>query len=228
MRLFRWNMGRRQFITLGLLGLPIPAFMRANNLFATDGTTPVLEKTKGVRDNVETPAVFIPNDKESELRQKNIKTIDKWLTFSGASRHKDRLTVYTEDFMSGNPAVKDSSQSLMGRAAVEAMAAEAEAHPEKETFQGWHFYNARIYAAVDDPNLFDVNCLGKGTVITSEHPEGIVYQNHYTHYFRMRDGLIQAWWETVVDTPGSGSKPPWEETDRKKPPMVTFCEGERP
>jgi hypothetical protein len=215
--------GRRQFISISSMGVAFPIVMKACNLFASGGNG----KVKVAPTQVETSKTFIPNDKDAELRQKNIETIEKWLTFTGVSRHKNRATVYTEDFMSGNPGVKDSSKSAGGRAAIEAMAAEVGAHPEKETFQGWHFYNARIYAAVDNPNLFNVNCLGKGTVITAEHPEGIVYQNHYTHYFKMKDGLIQAWWETVIDTPDSGSKPPWEDADRKRPPMVTFCEGDQ-
>jgi len=221
MKFFGLKIDRRRFISLSSLAVTIPFVAKASGLSAA-------EKAEKSPLKQEAMNAFVPNDKNAELRQKNIKTIEKWLSFTGTSRHKNRLTVYTDNFMSGNPSVKDSSkQGAGGRAAIEAMAAEVEAHPEKETFQGWHFYNARIYAAVDDPNLFNVNCLGKGTVITSDHPEGIVYQNHYTHYFKMKDGLIQAWWETVIDTPGSGSKPPWEETDRVKPPMVTFCESEK-
>jgi len=210
MKLFR-DLKRRQFLSLNFLGLGLSALGNVSRLPAADAQ----------RANS-----FLPQEKGAELRQKNIKTIEKWLACTGVSRHKGRVALYTEDFMSGNPAVKNPSQSGMGRDAIALKAEELEEHPEKETFQEWAFYNARIYSAVDNPNLFCVNCLGKGRVVTAEHPDGVTYQNHYTHYFKLKDGLIQAWWETIVDTPGSDSRPPWEDNGRIKPPMVTFCEGQ--
>jgi hypothetical protein len=167
MKLFQWNLARRQFLSLSSLGLTLPMLSRASSVFAAGGASQAAEQAKSGSTTMASQKGFIPNDAEAELRQKNIKTIEKWLTFAGVTRHKNRTTLYTEDFITGNPSIKDSSQPSVGRAAVEQMAAEVAEHPEKETFQGWHFYNARIYAALDNPNLFNVNCLGKGTVITT-------------------------------------------------------------
>jgi hypothetical protein len=210
MRFFQ-SIKRRQFLTLNFLGLGLASMIKVPRLHAA---------------NAQGEKAFLPLEQDADLRQKNIKTIEKWLACTGVSRHKGRVALYAEDFMSGNPAVKNSSQPGMGREAIAKMAKEVEEHPEKEMFQEWAFYNARIYSAVDNPNLFCVNCLGKGRVITTDHPEGVTYQNHYTHYFKLKNGLIQAWWETIVDTPGSDSRPPWEDTGKIRPPMVTFCEGQ--
>ncbi len=211
-----------------MLALAILVFMTAPKLFAENDTSQKEGHAEGTHTQAEGQS-FIPDDMISELREKNIKTIKKWLTFRGASRHKDRLTVYTEDYINGNPFANDPSMPVSGRSEVEAQAAIAAENPENDMFKGWHFYNATIYAAVDNPNLFSVNCLGKGTVVTKNYPKGFTYQNRYTHYFKMKDGLIQVWWETIIDTPpapGSETKSPWEDPDYVMPPMVTFYEGE--
>lgn len=161
----------------------------------------------------------------AELGKRNIATLKQWLECRDLTRHRDRLKLYTPDFIGGNPSAAGTEPASHTRRAVEQMAQTNVDHPEKETFPQWRFYNARIYAAMDNPNMYSINCLGEGRVVTPDHPEGLRYQNHYTHYFLMQNGLIKAWWETTIDTPTGGSRPPWEDDGRQHPPMIPFCQG---
>ena len=205
------HLHRRRFLSLSSLCL---------GASLASGKTQLLAETAAGK------ADTLTDKRETELREKNISTLRKWLACTGLTRHKGRAALYADDFTQGNPAAQSASEPRMGKEGVLRMAKEVEEHPEKETFPDWGFYNARIYAAVDNPNLFCINCLGKGKAVTTDHPAGVDYKNHYTHYFKLKDGLIQAWWETTVDTPGSDGKPPWDDPGKNRPPMITFCEGE--
>ena len=93
MRLFQ-SLKRRQFLILNFLGLGLASLTKAPRLLAAEA---------------QSAKAFLPREQDAELRQKNIKTLEKWLACTGVSRHKGRVALYAEDFMSGNPAAKNST-----------------------------------------------------------------------------------------------------------------------
>jgi ketosteroid isomerase-like protein len=56
-------------------------------------------------------------------------------------------------------------------------------------FPDWRWYNVRIFDT-QDPNIFWVECDGKGLIRFAGYPEGI-YANHFIHYFEFADGKIK-------------------------------------
>jgi len=55
-------------------------------------------------------------------------------------------------------------------------------------FPDWQWYNVEIFDT-HDPDVFWVECDGKGQILFEGYPKGI-YENHFIHYFKFKNGKI--------------------------------------
>ena len=121
-------------------------------------------------------------DEHLELRKKNFSTVKRWMELGLSPEITD---LYAEEFSTG--VVYDFGDIPMCNTDREAQrhldAANAETYP------AWTWSNP-ILMQSDDPNLFMVECDGRGTQMKDGAPVG-VHKDHYIHRFEMEDGKIK-------------------------------------
>lgn len=121
---------------------------------------------------------------EAELRQKNRRVIEDYMSRTG----EDRLTRYllfTEDGCGGlwtgdkiEPIVSLGHEGL-----------KAHGIWSLKCFPDWVWTNVEIYET-QDPNKFWVECDGQGQILFPGYPPGY-YTNHFIHSFLMENGEIK-------------------------------------
>ena len=125
-------------------------------------------------------------DEHLELRKKNFATVKKWMEL-GLS--PDITDLYAEGFSTG--VAYDFSEPPM-RITDREMQKNMDASLA-EVYPDWVWIDP-ILLQSDDPNLFMVECYGRGTQMKDGVPIGI-HKDHYIHRFEMEDGLIKNYLE---------------------------------
>ena len=125
-------------------------------------------------------------DEHLALRKKNFETVKQWMELGLSPKSTD---LYAEEFTTG--VAYDFGEIPMRitdrkmQAALDAM--NAEIYPD------WEWSNPVLMQS-DDPNLFMVECDGKGTQLKDGKPFG-THKDHYIHRFEMEDGKIKNYLE---------------------------------
>lgn len=132
-------------------------------------------------------SIFDQSNEMERLRQKNLKTVETYFTFSGMDRGKNRLPLWVEeDTLFELPYTRTCQPSQhIGRKALE----EKENDANLTMFPDWGFYEEEIFQT-QDPNFFVAECIGKGKIITMDGTESY-YKNQYLIVFEMEDGKIK-------------------------------------
>ena len=125
----------------------------------------------------------------AELREKNRKTVEYFLTLEGPDRGPKRAALFTPDskvemyMESGNHLNMDGRTWCINT---------------PDTFPIWGFYEGTIYENPDDPNTFIVPAVGRGKVFApGRSGPGYDCEVWYILLFGMEDGSIKLFRETV-------------------------------
>ncbi|MBD2816631.1 PhzA/PhzB family protein [Xenorhabdus sp. Flor] len=120
----------------------------------------------------------------NKVRQQNRLIVEKYMATKGQDRLK-RYELFSEDGC-GGLWTSDTGEPLMikGRKSLAKHAVWV-----LKYFPDWVWYNVDIYST-QDPNIFWVECDGKGIIRFDDYPEGI-YENHFIHYFEFENGKIK-------------------------------------
>jgi len=121
---------------------------------------------------------------ESELRKKNLATVQKYMNTLGQDRLKRHL-LFTEDGIGGlwtNDTGKPIAIHGRDRLAEHAVWS-------LECFPDWAWINVKIFET-QDPDFFWAECDGVGAIRFPGYPEGR-YENHFLHSFLLHDGKIR-------------------------------------
>ncbi|MDE1488539.1 phenazine biosynthesis protein [Xenorhabdus bovienii] len=120
----------------------------------------------------------------NKLQQQNRTIVEKYMATKGQDRLK-RYELFTEDGCgglwtsdTGKPIMIKGKESL-AKHAVWVL----------KYFPDWSWYNVAIYDT-QHPNIFWVECDGKGIIRFDDYPENI-YENHFIHYFEFENGKIK-------------------------------------
>ncbi|MDC9595360.1 PhzA/PhzB family protein [Xenorhabdus anantnagensis] len=121
---------------------------------------------------------------DNEVRQHNRLIVEKYMNTKGQDRLK-RHELFTEDGC-GGLWTTDTGEAIM----IKSKARLAEhAVWSLKCFPDWYWYNIVIFDT-QDPNIFWVECDGKGIIRFEGYPEGM-YENHFIHYFEFENGKIK-------------------------------------
>jgi len=119
-----------------------------------------------------------------ETRSHNRRIVQQYMDTSGQDRLR-RHELFTEDGCGGlwttdvgEPIVIRGKERL-GEHAVWSL----------KCFPDWRWSDVKIFDT-QDPNIFWVECTGKGLIRFAGYPEGS-YANHFIHYFEFADGKIK-------------------------------------
>ncbi|OTA18553.1 phenazine biosynthesis protein PhzB [Xenorhabdus vietnamensis] len=121
---------------------------------------------------------------DNEVRQHNRLIVEKYMNTKGQDRLK-RHELFTEDGCGGlwttdtGEPIMTKSKARLSEHAVWSL----------KCFPDWCWYNIVIFDT-QDPNIFWVECDGKGIINFEGYPEGI-YENHFIHYFEFENGKIK-------------------------------------
>ncbi|SFO01133.1 PhzA/PhzB family protein [Xenorhabdus japonica] len=121
---------------------------------------------------------------DNEVQQHNRLIVEKYMNTKGQDRLK-RHELFTEDGC-GGLWTTDTGEPIMTKS--KARLAEHAVWSLK-CFPDWHWYNIVIFDT-QDPNIFWVECDGKGIIRFEGYPEGM-YENHFIHYFEFENGKIK-------------------------------------
>ncbi|HYQ43250.1 MAG TPA: PhzA/PhzB family protein [Polyangiaceae bacterium] len=119
-----------------------------------------------------------------ETRGHNRRIVQKYMDTSGQDRLQ-RHELFSEDGCGGlwtsdaGEPIVIRGKSRLGEHAVWSL----------KCFPDWRWYDVKIFDT-QDPNIFWVECNGKGLIRFAGYPEG-VYSNHFIHYFEFEDGKIK-------------------------------------
>lgn len=120
---------------------------------------------------------------EDEIRRRNRAVVEDYMSRRGAGR-LTRYQLFTEDG-TGGLYTADTKEPVIttGHAGLKA-------HGEwsLKMFPDWTWFNVEIFQT-QDPNRFWVECDGAGQILFPDYPPG-VYENHFIHAFKFRDGRI--------------------------------------
>ncbi len=125
-------------------------------------------------------------DEHLALRKKNFETVKQWMELGLSPKITD---LYAEEFTTGvaydfgEIPMRNTDRKM--QAALDAM--NAEIYPD------WEWSNPVLMQS-DDPNLFMVECDGKGTQLKDGKPFG-THKDHYIHRFELEDGKIKNYLE---------------------------------
>lgn len=132
----------------------------------------------------EMSAGFSLSPEDEELRQKNLKTVEYYMTLRGPERRAKRAPLFAEN--AGFELTFTANCVPFGKTAMEWNTV-----GDSEMFPDWGFYNAQIYQT-QNPSMFFVECDGRGKMILRDEPESDrIYENHYIISFEMEDGRIK-------------------------------------
>lgn len=121
---------------------------------------------------------------ESIMREKNRAIVWQYMHTLGEAR-LNRHQLFAEDGVGGlwtsdtGVAVATHGRERLGEHAVWSL----------KCFPDWQWFNIKIFDT-QDPNIFWVECDGKGTIRFDGYQEGL-YENHFIHYFEFEDSLIK-------------------------------------
>jgi len=127
---------------------------------------------------------FYLNQRQEELRKKNLKTVEYYMTLRGMERREKRAPLFAEnaafELTFTAECVPDSRTAM-----------EWNNVGDSEDFPDWGFYNAEIYQT-QNPDMLFVECDGRGKlIIKGDADKNRVYENHYIISFEMEDGKIK-------------------------------------
>ncbi len=124
------------------------------------------------------------NTENEKIFAKNLGTLKQWLSLRGTKpeRWKERMNLITEDFLFIDEE-RDPDGTLLGIPRsffTQYVGMDAETGPGTR----WGYFEPQIYANIDNPNFFTVQCLYK--------EESAKESGLFTFYFEMREGKIRA------------------------------------
>lgn len=119
----------------------------------------------------------------TELRRCHRAVVEDYLSRYGENR-LTRYLLFTKDGSAGLYTA-DTTEPVVSRG-HELLKAHGEW--SLKMFPDWRWYNIEIFET-QDPNKFWAECDGKGQILYPGYPPGL-YENHFLHSFRLRDGLI--------------------------------------
>jgi phenazine biosynthesis protein len=132
----------------------------------------------------DTPTTFSLSQEAERLRQKNLRTVEYYMTLRGPKRRDKRAPLFAEDAgfeLTFTAACVPFEKSAMDWNTV----------GDREMFPDWGFHDSRIYQT-QDPNMFFVECDGRGRMILEDDPDPErTYENHYIISFEMEEGKIK-------------------------------------
>jgi phenazine biosynthesis protein len=127
---------------------------------------------------------FALTAEDEELRRKNLKTVEYYMTLRGPERRAKRAPLFADGAgfeLTFTAACTPAAKPAMDWNTVGSF----------EMFPDWGFYDSVIYQT-QDPSMFFVECDGRGRMILPDDPETLrIYENHYIISFEMQDGLIK-------------------------------------
>ena len=121
---------------------------------------------------------------QTDVRQSNRQIVQQYMETRGQARLK-RHELFTADGC-GGLWTSDTGEPIMIRG-KDRLAAHAVW--SLKCFPDWQWYNVSIFDT-QDPNVFWVECDGKGAIRFDGYPEGH-YENHFIHYFQFESGKIK-------------------------------------
>lgn len=123
-------------------------------------------------------------------RTKNLETVRRFLSCKGPERRQTRLPLFTPDGCKQMHMRINGKDILQNQPAVQWLEESANLVPE------WGFYENQIFQT-EDPDLFLVKSIGRGNSEFRDCPGLNVYINYYINEFRMQEGKIRCFRETV-------------------------------
>jgi hypothetical protein len=121
---------------------------------------------------------------EAELRSRNRATVVEYMEDIAGERRLRRHRLFTEDGSAGLVTTDTGKPVIMtGMDRLEKHGAWS-----LKCLPDWEWYNVEIFET-QDPNRFWVECDGRGHIIFPAYGKRW-YENHFIHFFRLRDGLI--------------------------------------
>lgn len=130
------------------------------------------------------PAQSAGQPADQALRSRNRATVEQYMADIAGERRLQRHLLFAEDGSAGlmttdtgNPIIMSGMDRLAKHGAW-----------SLECLPDWVWYNIEVFET-QDPNRFWVECDGKGHIIFPAYGKRW-YENHFLHYFLLRDGLI--------------------------------------
>ena len=125
---------------------------------------------------------------EKEIREKNLETIEAFLKCAGPERGIQRAPLFAPGGR------KEMMLTIEGKTQFQDVPFEEWLSSTTDMFPNWGFYDNVIFET-KDPNIYLVKSHGVGEMILDgvSHP----YSNYYINEFRMEDGKIKLFRETI-------------------------------
>ena len=121
---------------------------------------------------------------QEEICQHNRHIVQRYMETKGQDRLK-RQELFTEDGCGGLWTTETGEPiAIHGKARLAEHAVWS-----LKCFPDWQWYNVVIFNT-QDPNIFWVECDGRGIIRFEGYEEGI-YENHFIHYFEFENGKIK-------------------------------------
>ncbi|MDX7998044.1 phenazine biosynthesis protein [Xenorhabdus sp. Reich] len=124
------------------------------------------------------------NGEFAQLREKNRKTVEKYLELTKGEARLKRHELFAKD-AEGGLWTTETGEPIIIRG-IENL--ERHAHWSLQCFPDWEWYNINIFIT-DNPDHIWVECDGHGVIRFPGYPERY-YENHFIHSFELRDGFI--------------------------------------
>lgn len=127
---------------------------------------------------------FTTGPEVDALRSRNKETVIQYMEGIKGERRLKRHLLFAEDGSAGLVTTDTGEPIIMtGMDRLEKHGAWS-----LECFPDWEWHNVTIFET-QDPNRFWVECDGRGHIIFPRYGKRW-YENHFLHFFRLRDGLI--------------------------------------
>lgn len=127
---------------------------------------------------------FTTGPDDRDLRRRNRATVVRYMEDIAGERRLRRHLLFAADGSAGLVTTDTGAPILMTGADRLA----AHGAWSLEIFPDWAWYDVEVFET-QDPNRFWVECDGRGHVLFPKYGKRW-YENHFIHYFRLRDGLI--------------------------------------
>jgi hypothetical protein len=120
----------------------------------------------------------------NEMRENNRRIVEQYMNTTGQDRLR-RHELFNEDGCGGlwtsekNEPIVIRGKASLGEHAVWSL----------KCFPDWYWYNIEIHDT-QNPDVFWVECDGKGQICFEGYPEGY-YENHFIHHFKFENGKIK-------------------------------------
>ncbi len=131
-----------------------------------------------------TTTPFTVTSDEVDLRSRNRATVVQYMEDIEGERRLRRHRLFAEDGSAGLMTTDTGKPIIMtGKDRLEKHGAWS-----LKCLPDWVWYNVQIYET-QDPNIFWVECDGRGHILFPGYGKRW-YENHFLHFFRLRDGQI--------------------------------------